>query len=306
MNGKILNKISDNITGEILTSESLKKHTTYQVGGEAEILVCPGSSDEAAWVYSYACSEKIPVTVLGWGSNVIAPDEGIEGIVLKMRNPSAKIRILDDNRIYVDAGVNLIDLSRITARKGLSGLEPVAGIPGTVGGAVMMNAGTDDGNMEGVVTKVDVLAPGGTRYEFANRDAAFGYRKSVFQGSDWLILGAELQLNSGDPGMLEKKVDAILRERMRKFPLEEKNAGSVFKRPSNDYAGRLIEETGSKGFRIGGAAVSERHANFIINLDNATADDILRLIAELRRRVYEMFSIYLELEQIPLAWKKHK
>lgn len=298
---KSAEKISNAITGEVLPGEPLSKHTTYQVGGRADILVCPAGSEEAEWVYLYGHREGIPVTVIGWGSNVIAPDGGIEGIVLKMKNGQADIRDLGDGRIYAQAGVSLIDVARHAAAKGLGGLEPVAGIPGTVGGALLMNAGTRDGEMSSVVSCAEVVTPTGARYTIARDDMNLGYRRSVFQQSDWLILGATLQLVPDDPDRLKTSIDSILRERMRKFPLDEANAGSVFKRPSGDYAGRLIEAAGCKGLRIGGAAVSERHANFIVNVEDATADDIMKLIAEVRKRVFGISGVYLELEQIPLS-----
>ncbi|HSG26914.1 MAG TPA: UDP-N-acetylmuramate dehydrogenase, partial [Candidatus Krumholzibacterium sp.] len=285
-------------------AEPLSRHTTYRVGGEAEIFVCPDNSEGAAWVYTYALKERIPLTVLGWGSNVIVPDEGLEGIVLKMKNPSAGIRIGEGGHIWVEAGVSLIDLARYTAKEGLAGLEPVAGIPGTVGGAVLMNAGTNDGDMSEILVSVDALTQAGNKYTFKTPEMSFGYRKSVFQDSGWLILGAVIRLRREDPGILEERIDGILRERMRKFPLDEANAGSVFKRPCGDYAGRLIEQAGCKGLRLGGAMVSERHANFIVNVENASSSDILGLIAELRRRVYEDSGVYLELEQIPLGPRK--
>ncbi|MBU8920965.1 MAG: UDP-N-acetylmuramate dehydrogenase [Bacteroidales bacterium] len=293
--------LSGIISGEVLISEPLSRHTTYKVGGEADILVCPENSEEAAQVYLYAYEKEIPLTMIGWGSNVIAPDDGMEGIVLKMKNPSAGIRNLGEGVIEVEAGVNLIDLAKHTAGEGLSGLEPVAGIPGTVGGAVMMNAGTNEGDMSCVLVSVDVITPAGRRYKIEKRDMSLGYRRSMFKQTDWLILSARMSLSKGDPLELGRNIDSILRERMRKFPLDEANAGSVFKRPPGDYAGRLIEKAGCKGLRIGGAVVSERHANFIVNSENATADDIIRLIAEVRRKVYTMSGIYLELEQIPLA-----
>jgi UDP-N-acetylmuramate dehydrogenase len=300
MKQQLITRLIDLIDGDVLVAEPLSSHTTYRVGGEAEYLVCPHNSDEAAAVYTFVRRHGIPLTILGWGSNVIAPDDGIEGIVLKMLSDTAEIRFAGREQVLVDAGVNLIDLSRAAAAQGLGGFEPVAGIPGTVGGALFMNAGTKEGDIASLVDRVEVLTRMGRRRVFERRELAFGYRKSVFQESEWLILRVRLRLRPGDPAAIRDGIERILDERRRKFPLEGLSAGSVFKRPPGDYAGRLIEAAGCKGLRIGGAVVSERHANFIVNEDDATAADILALISTIRDRVYRKFGVFLELEQIPL------
>jgi UDP-N-acetylmuramate dehydrogenase len=300
MKKSVIDRIRGSIRGNILLSEPLENHTTYQVGGNAEYLVAARDSEEASLVYAFAVSEGIPLTILGWGSNVIAPDAGIEGIVLKTLSDNARVRFQDDGIVQVDAGKNLVDLARIAGERGLSGLEPIAGIPGTVGGALIMNAGTKEGDIASVTRSVEVVTPGGKRHVFDEKECAFGYRRSLFKETGWLVLGAELQLRSGDPATICAGIDCIQAERNDKFPLELPSAGSVFKRPPGDYAGRLIEEAGCKSLRIGGAIVSERHANFIINDGGATAADIIGLIAEIRKRVFDAFGVYLELEQIPL------
>jgi len=280
-----------------MLSEPLSGHTTYKVGGKAECLVSPECSDEAINIFRFARKSGIPITLLGAGSNVIAPDDGIEGLVLKVRNRSALISFPGDCRILADAGVTLIDLARWAGKKGYEGFEPIAGIPGTVGGAVLMNAGTKEGDTAGVLEKVEVLTASGERRVFKRGELSFGYRESTFQGSGWLILRAQFKLRRGDPSVIIRRLDEIWEQRQRKFPLDYPNAGSVFKRPPGDYAGRLIEESGCKGMRIGAAAISERHANFIINLGGASAADITALISAVRRRVFEKTGIYLELEQ---------
>lgn len=297
---RIIDRIRSLVRGEILESESLSGHTTYRVGGEAEYLVAAADSIEAERVYIEALNGGIPVTILGWGSNVIAPDGGIEGIVLKTSSESARMEFPGGGHAVVDAGISLIDLARVAAGKGLKGLEPIAGIPGTLGGAVIMNAGTDDGDTGSLISRITVVTPEGIRREFTGEEAAFGYRSSIFQGTGWLVLEAVLDLGAGDPEKLTAEILRIQEERKAKFPLDDPNAGSVFKRPPGDYAGRLIEEAGCKGLRRGGATVSPRHANFIINAGGATAADILGLAGELRRRVHEFSGIWLEMEQIPL------
>lgn len=284
----------------MLPSEPLSNHTTYRIGGEAEILVCASSSDEASAVYRFAGKEEIPLTVLGAGSNVIAPDGGIDGIVLKLESSRAAVEFGGDGIVVSDAGVPLLALARAAAGKGLGGLVSIAGVPGTVGGAVLMNARVDKEDTASFLISVEVLTSSGKRRVFRRGELPFGYRSSIFQDSDWLILRAAFKLQPGDPGRLLEEVEEEWKRWRTNFPLEPPNAGSVFKRPPGDYAGRLIEEAGCKGLRMGGAIVGEQHANFIFNVDNATAADILGLIDEVRRRTYEKTGVYLELEQIPL------
>jgi UDP-N-acetylmuramate dehydrogenase len=300
MPSSVIDRIRSVVSGDILESEPLSGYTTYRVGGEAEYFVPAADSIEAEKIYVEALMGGMPVTILGWGSNVIAPDGGIEGIVLKTSSESARVEFPGGGRVIVDAGVSLLDLARLAAGKGLKGLEPIAGIPGTLGGAIIMNAGTDDGDTGAVVSRVTVVTPDGARRDFTREEAAFGYRSSVFQGAGWLVLEAELVMDPGDPEKLTAEILRIQEERKAKFPLDDPNAGSVFKRPPGDYAGRLIEEAGCKGLRRGGAIVSPRHANFIINTGEATAADILGLADDLRRRVHEFSGIWLEMEQIPL------
>lgn len=295
--------IRDNIKGEVLVNERLSRHTTYRVGGEAEILACPRDSFESSWVYQYARREGIPLTILGAGSNVIAPDDGVEGIVLKLSCPSVHIQFLDNGNVLADAGVSVVGLARASAEKGLTGLEPIAGVPGTVGGAVLMNAKVVGDDTASLIEKVEVLTSSGRARTFTRDELSFGYRSSIFQGTDWLISRVEFRLRPGDPETIKRDVEREWKTWRTNFPLDPPNAGSVFKRPPGDYAGRLIEEAGCKGLRVGDAVVSETHCNFILNVGNATAADILELIARIHRQVYEKTGVYLELEQIPLSSK---
>ncbi|MGD1048415.1 MAG: UDP-N-acetylmuramate dehydrogenase [Candidatus Krumholzibacteriaceae bacterium] len=300
MDKKLVQRIRKNVSGAVLPGEPLALHTTYHVGGKAEVLVVPRDADDAARVYSFLKREGVQLVVIGAGSNVIAPDEGIDGVVLRTAAASARILFLGGRRVRADAGVPLLDLVRAAAAHGLSGLEPLAGIPGTVGGAVVMNAGTRDTETAELLGRVEVLTSTGRRRMFAAAECSFGYRRSIFLGTDWFILGAEFRLGRGDAAASIKMVDSFLKERESKYPLDLPSAGSVFKRPAGDYAGRLIEEAGCKGMRIGDAEVSERHANFIVNRGAAKARDIMELISAIRTRVFEKSGVYLELEQIPI------
>jgi UDP-N-acetylmuramate dehydrogenase len=299
MDKKLIQKIRKNVSGKVLPGEPLARHTTYHVGGKAEVLAVPRDADDAARVYSFVKGEGIPLVVIGAGSNVIAPDEGIEGVVLRTAAASARILFLGGGRIRADAGVPLLDLVRASAAHGLSGLEPLAGIPGTVGGAVVMNAGTRDTETVEYLRRVEVVTSTGRRRMFAAAECSFGYRRSIFLGTDWFILCAEFRLGRGKAAASGTMIDSFLKDRESKYP-DLPSAGSVFRRPRGDYAGRLIEEAGCKGMRVGDAEVSALHANFIVNRGHAKARDIMALISAIRARVFEKSGVYLELEQIPL------
>jgi len=301
MDKKLVQEIRKNVAGIVLPREPLARHTTYRVGGKAGVLVCPRDADDAARVYSFVKREGMACTVIGAGSNVIAPDEGIDGVVIKTMAASARISFLGGGRVRADAGVPLLDLVRLTAARGLSGLEPLAGIPGTVGGAVVMNAGTRDIETAEFLGRVEVLTSTGRRRMFAAAECSFGYRRSIFLGTDWFILGAEFRLGRGDAATSMGMIGAFLTERESRYPLDLPSAGSVFRRPPGDYAGRLIEEAGCKGMRVGDAEVSRLHANFIVNRGTAKASDVMELVSAIRSRVFEKSGIYLELEQIPLS-----
>lgn len=297
MDDAFCQKISENIRGTVLASEPLKNHTAYRIGGKAECLVQALDSRDAEWVYRFAGSENIPLTVLGAGSNVIAPEEGIAGIVLRTHSDRGKIDFSNGSLVVADSGVYLETLIKESAIRGLGGFDHVTGIPGTVGGAIVMNAGTREGDTSGILEYVEAVTPAGKMVKLDNGELAFGYRHSLFQGCDWLILRAAFNLTETETENTMDFIKGIWKEREEKFPLEFPNAGSVFKRPLGDYAGRLIEDAGCKGLSVGGAMVSEKHANFIVNSGDATSRDIISLIGKIRRRVFEKYGVYLELEQ---------
>jgi UDP-N-acetylmuramate dehydrogenase len=301
MQSSLRDKIRERVSGEILPGEPLMNHTTYRVGGAAEILVRPATAADATRLYRFAKTNDVPLTIIGAGSNVIAPDEGLAGVVVETKNALAGIAYIGNTLVRAGSGVPLVDLARDAARRGLRGLEPISCIPGTVGGAVVMNAGTREGDTASVLERIGLCTSAGRTRIFAAREMGFGYRKSIVLGSDWLVLWAEFRLAPGDPQDSLRAIDEQWEERSRKYPLDAPSAGSVFKRPPGDYAGRLIEVCGCKGMRVGGALVSERHANFIVNTGSATASDIMELIARVRRAVYDKTGTYLDLEQIPLG-----
>ena len=300
MDKKLVRRIRENTSGRILLREPLERHTTYRVGGAAELLARPRDAEDAERLYRFLKRERVPVTVIGAGSNVIAPDEGIAGVVMCTAASSARIVVLGGGRVRAEAGTSLLALVRATAARGLTGLEPLAGIPGTLGGAVVMNAGTRDVEISELLGRVSVCTSSGRKRALSARECCFGYRRSVFSGTDWLVLGAELILARGDARRSRAMIDAFLSERRRKYHPELPSAGSVFKRPPGAYAGRLIEEAGCKGMRVGDAVVADWHANFILNVGSATAKDIMALVTAVRNRVFERRGVWLELEQIVL------
>ena len=299
-NAAFIREIELRLAGAVLFDEPLARHTTYRVGGPAEILAAPRTREEAAWLRACARSSGAPLTILGAGSNVIAPDGGIPGVVMHMRRPSGRIEFGDGFRVNADALVPLETLVESCASRGFGGLEPLAGIPGTIGGAVVMNAGTRDTDIASLLAAVDAIDPAGERRNLSREDIAFGYRHSLFREPGWLVLGAEFRLGPADAAQSLGRIRAFIADRWAKFPMDLPSAGSVFKRPPGDYAGRLIEEAGCKGMREGGALVSERHANFIVNAGEATAADIVALIERVRRAVFEKTGVRLDLEQIVL------
>jgi UDP-N-acetylmuramate dehydrogenase len=294
---KYINEIRDNIGDRVLTSEPLLNHTSYQTGGEVELLVCANNAEETEWIYRFASEKGLPLKVIGAGTNLIAPQRGTAGIILKTKSDEASISFIDNTVVEADAGVPLDTLIREAARRGLGGLNHLAGIPGTVGGAVFMNAGTGGGDTASVIRSVEAVTPSGKKLRLAGADLNPGYRTSIFRCNRWLIVRAEFNLTESQRNKISEEIDRIWKKRMNSYPMESPNAGSVFKNPAGEYAGRLIEEAGCRGLSVGGAKVSEKHSNFIINTGGASSNDIIKLIEMVRKGVYHKFDIYLELEQ---------
>lgn len=303
MDKRLLERLTTSISGRVIPDCPLREYTTYRVGGPAEALVVPRDSGDLERACLFAMEEGIPLTILGAGSNVIAPDGGIEGIVTvaPVREPS--LVVSGGGAVAVESGMMLDDLIRGAADRGFGGLTALAGIPGTVGGALVMNAGTNEGNISTHLESVTVIGRAGGRETIPAGSLRFGYRSSDLAGMDAVILGASFRLPPGVHDEIIDEVECILRERNSRFPHDLPSAGSVFRRPGGDFAGRLIEESGCMGMRVGGAAVSGIHANFIVNIGDATSADIVNLIGLVREKVRERSGITLELEQILLPQK---
>lgn len=264
----------------------MKKHTTFKIGGPADYLIFPSSMQEVTLIFDLLRKYKIPFTVLGNGSNVLVLDKGIRGAVVKFNSPMSWIR-QEGNTIIAGAGALLKDVSQFAADCGLTGMEFAIGIPGSIGGAVFMNAGAYDGEMKPIVSGVRAAAASGKLVAYSHDELDFGYRHSVFQDNGQAICEVEISLQPGDPAAIREKMDSFTERREKKQPLEMPSAGSTFKRPEGYFAGTLIEQTGLKGFSVGGAQISAKHAGFVVNSGEATATDVLNLIHEVQRRVYE-------------------
>lgn len=283
--------------GEIIFDVSLKKYNTYNIGGSALALIIPNNIDELKTVISFAKRNNLRIKIIGNGSNLVFSDKYYEMLLINLKNFN-NIEI-NENIIKVGSGVNLMKLAYKVSRLGLTGLEFATGIPATVGGAVYMNAGAYNSDMSNVLVKATILTDDLEIKEFSNADFNLSYRYSNLQDkNDYVCLDATLKLENGNSEEILKLIEDRKNRRVSSQPLEYPSAGSVFRNPSSDiYAGKLIEDLGLKGYRIGGAMISNKHANFIINYDNASGDDIKKLIVETKMKVYEKYGIDLKIEQ---------
>ena len=272
----------------IFVDEPMKKHTTFRTGGNADYLVMPENREEIEKLLMLDC----PKTIIGNGSNLLVKDGGIRGLVIKLiKNNKYRIK---DNIIEADSGCFIAKLSQEALLNELTGLEFACGIPGTLGGAVMMNAGAYGSEMSNIVYETDYIKTDGEIITITNHE--FGYRKSIFEDMDGIILSSKLRLEKGNQSEIKAKMDEYMLSRNAKQPVTYPSAGSTFKRPEGYFAGKLIEDAGLKGYKVGGAEVSSLHAGFIINSNNATSKDILDLISHIQKVVNEKFGVMLETE----------
>lgn len=277
---------------QVLTDESMARHTTFRIGGNADVFVLPASIEELLAVLKLTKRYSIPLTVLGNGSNVLVRDGGIRGAVVSFGKPFSYIE-MEGAHIKAGAGAMLGTVSLFAANHALSGLEFAVGIPGSLGGAVFMNAGAYDGEMSQVISEVTAVTPEGEIRRYRTKEMDFSYRHSVFQQNGHIICEIELTLRESKAAAIQEKMAEFTRRRMEKQPLDKPSAGSTFKRPPGFFAGTLIDEAGLKGFTVGGAQVSGKHAGFVINKGGATAADVLSLIEEIQRRIEEKNGIRL-------------
>jgi UDP-N-acetylmuramate dehydrogenase len=280
--------------------EPLSKHTTFKIGGVADTYVKVTSLSKLSTILKECRESDIDYMIIGNGSNILASDDGYRGVVIRLDGDFRKIALVDDDTVYCGAGATLAALCKFALNNGLSGLEFAWGIPGSVGGAVFMNAGAYGGEMKDVVYSVNHLTKNGNPGRTEKDALQFGYRTSVYRQNNAIITGATLKLRKDNPEDIRARMDDYLGRRSSKQPLEYPSAGSVFKRPAGAYAGALIEQCGLKGHSHGGAQVSEKHAGFIINKANANANDVKSLIREVQTKVYDETGYNLECELIIL------
>jgi len=276
----------------IIYNELMKNHTSFKIGGPVDEFAQVTDLEDISKLIEYAKNKNIPYTIIGNGSNLLVSDKGIRGLVIKVAKGFEDVTV-DGVKMECRCGILLSKLSNIALKNNLSGLEFASGIPGTLGGAIYMNAGAYGGEIKDVVRKV-VFYKDGMLQETDNLD--FGYRHSIFSDSDAVILSAQLELESGNYDEIKMKMEDFSKRRSEKQPLSQPSAGSTFKRPEGYYAGKLIEDAGLKGFKIGGAMVSEKHSGFVINAGEATCEDVLKLIEHIQNTVFEKFGVKLETE----------
>lgn len=273
----------------------LYSYTSLKIGGNARFIAWPSTVNQIKALINSANQHQIPYYILGNGSNTLVLDEGVNGLVIIINKNFNAIEI-NDNTITCQAGASLRDVCVFAYEHGLSGIEFAYGIPASIGGAVYMNAGAYDGEIKDVVVDCDFLDENNRIQTFTNKELCLSYRHSYFHDHRCCILSARLQLRHGDKDMIKNKMDDFLARRVAKQPLEYPSAGSTFKRPVGAFAAKLIDDCGLKGYRIGGAMVSEKHTGFVINYDNATSKDILDLVDYIKKDVHEKTGYQLECE----------
>lgn len=295
---EICREIYHNIKdGHIVLNEPMSKHTSFKIGGNADIFIKTENIEEIKYIVKFAKSNEIPLFVMGNGSNLLVRDNGIRGIVLKIDLQNIEIKEHKDYVIVqVGSGVQVPKLARITAKKAYSGLEFAAGIPGSVGGAIKMNAGAYGGEFKDILISATYLTEDGEVIQIDNKDCEFDYRKSRFSKTSDIILNAKLKLNYGNEQDIENKIKENMELRRKKQPVDMPSAGSTFKRVDGVITAKLIDDCGLKGYSIGGAMVSTIHAGFIVNTGNATAKDVLDLAEHIKSEVYKKFNKNIELE----------
>ena len=293
MNIDEINKIISN--EKIFLNEPMKKHTSFKIGGPAECLIKIENEEELKNILKYVQERNIPLTILGNGSNVLVSDQGIKGIVLKIEISKFEIDAQAAN-LKIGSGVKLGWIAQKCLKQEIAGFEFASGIPGTIGGAIRMNAGAHGREMKDVVKTITYMDREGNVHTIQNDQAKFEYRKSLFTEEDYIILEVEIQLEKGNAEEIQNKMTEYANYRKEKQPIEYPSAGSTFKRGEDFITAKLIDECGLKGYQIGGAQISEKHAGFIINKENATAEDVIKLMEHTKEQVYNKFGKEIEAE----------
>ena len=280
---------------KVQKDEPMKKHTTFRIGGPADYFIMPSNEKELTAAVRVCRKFSIPIYIVGNGSNLLVGDKGFRGAIIQLYKSMGTFQV-EGNQIMAQAGCSLAQIANAALDAALTGFEFAAGIPGTLGGAVVMNAGAYGGEMKDVLESVTVLTGEGEIIELGRNELELGYRTSVIAKKGYIVLGAVLKLERGDGEKIKAYMDELKEKRVTKQPLEYPSAGSTFKRPEGHFAGKLIEDAGLRGFQVGGAQVSEKHCGFVINRDHATAADIMELMRQVQIRVKENSGVDLEPE----------
>ena len=283
------------ISPDLLENESMAKHTTFHVGGNADMYVSVKSVEELSSLIKLARETDTPFTVIGNGSNILVKDKGIRGLVIEIGSGMSAYE-LKGNRIYAEAGILLSRLASLALNASLTGMEEISGIPGTLGGGIYMNAGAYGGELKNIIKTVTYIDEHGEEKTVTADECEFGYRKSIFTSGGKYIVSAVIELSEGDRTEISEKMADYAKRRREKQPLSLPSAGSTFKRPEGYFAGALIQESGLKGYKSGGAMISDLHAGFVVNYDNATSQDILDVIKHTQETVLDKFGVMLETE----------
>lgn len=305
MTDSMLQNLSDIIGKDsIYEQELMKNHTSFRVGGPVDYFLVPKNEKEAVALLRLFCEENEPYFVVGRGSNLLVSDDGYRGTVISLDSEFSDINI-EGTSIYALAGAPLIKIASMALNNSLTGMEFASGIPGTLGGGITMNAGAYGGELKDIVEYVRLFdKKSGDVVAKSCEEMDFSYRHSIVSSGDYVVLGAKLNLEQGDFDEVKKTMDELKEKRVSKQPLEYPSAGSTFKRPEGFFAGKLIEDSGLRGYRVGGAQVSEKHCGFVINRENATASDIVNLIRDVQNKVYEKFNVMLETEVCLLGFEE--
>jgi len=279
-----------------LEHESLSKHTSFKIGGPAQIFAKPATKEQVSKIAVFCKENEIPLFPMGKGSNLLVPDEGLEGVIMNFGSEFSKIVLLDEETVYCDAGTSLAALCNFALENSLTGLEFAYGIPGSVGGAVFMNAGAYGGEVKDVILYADHVDKEGKTGRFTGEELEMSYRHSVYSGKQYFITGAAFKLVKGDKTEIKAKMDDLLGRRFDKQPMDKPSAGSTFKRPEGAFASALIDQCGLKGYRVGGVEVSTKHAGFVVNIGGGTCADVLQLIKDVQEKVKNDTGYWLEPE----------
>ena len=279
---------------QILEGEPMSRHTTFRVGGPAEVLVKP-ECEQIAAVVERCQFHQVPYIIIGNGSNLLVSDQGLSGVVIELGKPASGIRI-EGQTVYAEAGAMLSKVANEAAQAGLAGMEFASGIPGTIGGAVFMNAGAYGGEMSQIIKEVTVLTPEGEKRVLSLEELKLGYRHSCVEEKGYIVLSAVLELEQGNKEEISSYMEELKRKRIEKQPLEYPSAGSTFKRPEGYFAGKLIMDAGLRGYTVGGAQVSKKHCGFVVNKGGATAADVAALMKYVQEEVKRQFGVTLEAE----------